>query len=253
MLLYPRLPSSVAAGLIRTHSMAELNNLRGMSTNQHDAVVYTPVGGTRVTKEQLTALRIMLVNISDQLGWPRPLTQTKGNEFDSLIGIALQRHMQIVPAEAAKDDVWTFIACVLVPDLVRWRFPGTSGMTNRERFLGGIRNTFQRLWWRSYVFYLPDNEIPYRLLKALGEDEQVQIMERPVLSGNRELARLIASNLLEEINRTNNKVPRMTLMREAAKRLVRKSSVVALDTLLPEELSFCVRKAFQDARSALLT
>jgi len=93
--------------------------------------------------------------------------------------------MEIVPADAAEPGVWAFLCCVAVPDLACWRFPGRT----RERLLGGPRNALRRLWWRAYVLDRGSRE---GLSGRLGEDETVQIMERPTLAGNPRVATTLA-------------------------------------------------------------
>ena len=94
--------------------------------------------------------------------------------------------------EACRNEVWNFIATILLPDLVTWRFPSQ----NERRFLGGDRNTFQRLWWRAYLLRESGAHDPWRLIR-LPEDALVGLMERPGISSNPNVTRTIARAIVE--------------------------------------------------------
>jgi hypothetical protein len=50
--------------------------------------------------------------------------------------------------EAARRGLWIWLGVVAAPDYVRWRFPGTDGATDAERFLGREdKQAIARLWW----------------------------------------------------------------------------------------------------------
>jgi hypothetical protein len=155
--------------------------------------------------------------------------------------------MNIVPADAANDGVWTFLACQLLPDVATWRFPDR----HEERLLGTARNTFRRLWWRAYILdggrSTSDNTI---VVNELGEDEVVQVMERPSLAGNARLARRMCLVFLELVVRTPQ-VSRMELMRDTAKRLIRLTPFIALDALDDDILADILRSAFSESAGTL--
>ena len=244
MYLYPRLPLGVASSLAREWQQQDIISLREQGGIEHKSVIWTPVGGTRIQAAQLDRLRSLLQATSARLGWPEPLkSRMARNQFDSLVSIVLYNNMDITPGEASREDVWSFISCVMMPELVRWRFPGKDNKTDLRRFVGGVRNTYQRLWWRSYVLYKEDNEKPYSLVKELGEDELVQIMERPNISGNRKLSQKLAYAFLKNVG-SGSEGSRMMFMREAAKKLTRISSIIALDTLNSDELDHIVMDVF---------
>ena len=146
------------------------------------------------------------------------------------------------------------MGCVLLPDIVRWRFGG-GGSSPADRFLGkqrGIRNTFGRLWWRCEALK-SDRESGYdrvrTLLERLGEDQLVQITERPALAANRVVARAIAEAYLRRVATGN--VSNEELMREAVKRLRRRLAFVAYEALLYDEVEHEIESIVQDAAVAL--
>lgn len=149
--------------------------------------------------------------------------------------------MQSVPADAASRHVW-FVALVVLPDLAVWRFPGRAD----ERLLGQPRNVFRRLWWRAET--VGSDLIDAQ--RGLGEDELVNIMERPTLAANARTARRLAQLLFEKGDATG--LPRSELMRDVSKRVLRRQAVMCLDALpddlLTEVLGDCFDEAIRSLR-----
>ena len=97
----------------------------------------------------------------------------------------------MTPHEASQDEVWSYLTCCWLLDVAFWRFGADASI---DRFIGHLnRNTFRRMWWRAEVLG-PDVD-----LAQLGEDELVNIMERPTLFSDRRLARTIALELLSRV------------------------------------------------------
>ena len=146
------------------------------------------------------------------------------------------------------------MACVLLPDIVRWRFPGgEKGQTGEERFSWksrGVRNTFSRVWWRACILRQPQTENPFELLYQLGEDELVQIMERPAIAGSPILARQICRSFID-ISNTATGISRSDLLRDAMKRLRRLLTMVSFDALDEEVLRALVDGIFAESLVAL--
>jgi hypothetical protein len=173
--------------------------------------------------------------------------------FDCEAAALLLDGLNINASEASRAGVWEFLCCVLMPHVVRWRFPGdeaasADGSTVQQRFLSGRRNTFERLWWRAHLLRDPDPGAPERdrLLHQLGEDEVVQIMERPNLDGRPGLARQTATEFLSAA-RSHKRVRRRDLIRDAQKRLRRLAAFVEFDALTDGELADAVRAVFEEA------
>ena len=156
--------------------------------------------------------------------------------------------VQIAPNEAA-HGIWEFISCILMPDIVRFRFPGRD-RTILERFLGGPRNTFGRLWWRAFIFRDDTESDNLTLLKQLKEDEIGQIMERRAICGNRRLVNRICRGFLES-NRKYSISNRMELMRDAQKRILRLSSFISFDAIDDGQLARIIEKVFESSVAAL--
>lgn len=251
MYLYPRLLHSEADD--RAHEVASLSleAARARSDVQDPRTVYSPTGGTRVPESHLRMLRSAVRDIAARNGYPTALNRARQQRFDAETAVALKNQMGISASEATRIGVWAFIACVVLPEVVRWRFPGGSDGTTLERFTGGnrgLRNTFGRLWWRAHL--LGRNGGDFSLLDELGEDELVQITERPVLAGNPYVAQTFAqafvsyAGALEDLSRSD-------LMRDAIKRLRRLMAFVSLDVLGADQLSGMVEEALRGAASGL--
>ena len=109
-------------------------------------------------------------------------------QFDCDVGVWLAQNDLIFDGAALRDEFWSFVGIVVASNVVLWRF-GTS----RERYLGGVRNTFQRLWLRARVLDRgAGSENRWQLLNDLTEDALVQIMERPSIGADPLLARSLA-------------------------------------------------------------
>jgi hypothetical protein len=152
--------------------------------------------------------------------------------FDGRCARALHAALPISPHEAAEEAVWSHLTVCWLMDVAVWRW---GGMRDDRRFRGDInRNTFRRLWWRAEVFG-PDID-----LTQLGEDELVNIMERPTISSNRRLARSLARAFLDRV-RDGDDAGRMMLMRDAGKRLVRLTPIIDFHSLDDAELEDVIR------------
>jgi hypothetical protein len=86
-------------------------------------------------------------------------------------------------------------------------------------------------------------------MKALGEDELVQLMERPAVFGDRRLVRAAATAFLEEAAR--NRQPRQTLMREIQKRLIRRMPLTFFGALTDAQLKAAMNAIAQDASACI--
>lgn len=231
--LYPRLPHSDAREIAEEYASLAPSKLEERASLSHDRAIFTPTGGGRISASDLKKLKEEIAQIATDLDYPSPFpdspSQKKRRHFDFAVAKTLHRSMKIVPGEAGKDDVWEFISCVLMPQFVRWRFPGTGSeaVTSLERFLGGDRNTYQRLWWRAEIL---GSSGDYRLLRELNEDELVQIMERPYLASNRRLAESTAECFVQLVSEQPD-VDRMNVMRNAQKRLRRLSPLLSFASL----------------------
>lgn len=145
--------------------------------------------------------------------------------------------MQIVPADAANEEVWSFLTLVVLPEVALWRFPDKKD----ERFIGRPRNTFRRLWWRAYVL-AGENRPGAATSDPLGEDELVNIFERPSIVRTASLAQAM-TKAIRALPSTPG-VARSEVMRELAKRMRRllcssRSTVSNARTWTPSSRQSC--------------
>ncbi|RZJ44117.1 MAG: hypothetical protein EON87_10625 [Brevundimonas sp.] len=145
------------------------------------------LGARRATETELQAIRDKVLTEARRFGFPASLAQGDRRRFDAAAAVVLLEPALIPEEEGLRDDVWSWIATVLVPDVTVWRFSHAEA-----RFRGGARNTFQRLWMRGAALDRGSVEHRWTLLETLPEDAQVQIFERPGLSGSLRVARAIA-------------------------------------------------------------
>lgn len=250
MLLYPRLPYPTAAALAESLRNSAIAEVAARAAAEHADAVFTPTGGNRIEADQLSRLRDSVLEFAHKAGYPAPPPEDQRLGFDAVVAVALHERMRISPAEAAKSGVWSFLTCVLLPDVVRWRFPGGLDGSGLDRFLPGRRNTFQRLWWRAFLLHdATRQDHAFAALVELGEDEIVQIMERPNLAGSRRLMHHVARELVAASVRHPN-IARRELIREAQKRLLRLSAFVSFDALEDDDLAVSVHEVFEAVAGA---
>jgi Family of unknown function (DUF6339) len=245
--LFPRFSPRVARlnlEKIQGKSPLQLTSLAG--TDSADAV-YPATGGGRVGQQVLADLRRRLLDCAKTLGFPDP-EDAEAVKFDHEAAGILLQHLPIAPAEASRDEVWSFISLCLLPDLATWRFPDQ----NSRRFLGGVRNTFQRLWWRAAM--LKDDTVSDSLwLIRLPEDALVGLMERPGISSNNVVARSIARSIAKLAESLPTPL-REDGWRAAYKRIRQRIPLVNLESLpepaLAEQLDTLCQAAMSEVRAS---
>src|SRR5207237_1157045 len=94
-----------------------------------------------------------LQNIVDRIraaantaGYPSAHGEDQKRRFDLTVTRILMDRLRVTPHEASVPAVWHTFTCVLLPDVVRWRFPHADPDSPRalDRFLSPIRNCFGR-------------------------------------------------------------------------------------------------------------
>lgn len=240
--VYPRLPFAAASELFAERRGQTLEELRrDASPEQLKADYYAT--GERVPRSHLQILSESVRRLADELGFPGNCIGPAQREFDQSMPGLLHRKMRIVPADAAKEGVWSFLTLVVLPDVAFWRFPNPP----EARLIGRPRNVFRRYWWRAHVLGAGEGG----LAPSLGEDQHVQIEERRAsIGGNPPLARTLAREVLEYSHGTPN-VSREALMRDAAKRLVRLTPFTCFEALSQQELTAQVGELVREAAAAL--
>ncbi|MDX2139944.1 MAG: DUF6339 family protein [Chloroflexota bacterium] len=250
--LYPRLPQHVAqqaAAIIVTQTAHELIDLWQTS---HDEATYAPTGGNRITTEQLKLLRAAVLTVAQRYGYPDMSDKSSARAFDVECAILLHETMHLHPSEASHNEVWSFLGCILLPDVVRWRFDDSMDavrFVGRER--GMRRHAFGRLWWRAYLACNPRWEKPYELLRLLNEDDLVQVTERSSIAVRPALFRSFCVSFAMTA-KSHADLPRRDLMREASKRMYRLLSLTAVEALSEQELRMLTDDVFTKTAEALI-
>lgn len=243
--VYPRLPRRAARILIEERSGWTAVQLRKAGRTSHPNAAPAPMGKAvppaRLVRAQET-VRKALGSVEPVFPWPVP--RTRAAEFDRIIGRHLYEQLAILPGDAASEGVWTFLTLVLLPEIGPWRFPDAG----EKRYLGVPRNVLRRTWWRAHILGPELGGAPASS-PPLGEDELVQIFERPTLSANPHVARAIVS----AVHRYGPDLPgaRSEFMRDLTRRLLRLTPVLCLDALSEERLDHLVDRLAEESRSAL--
>ena len=215
VILLPRLPTPAAETLLALHMADGFATWSGFDARAlPEAVRFAATGGSQVRPNQLAELRDRMVRIARSNGMGDASVRATHAAFDAEVAASLADEPLFQSGEALRDDVWTFVGTSLAPDVVHWRFGAARG-----RYLGGVRNTFQRLWMRGRALDRGDGR-PERwaLLGELTEDALVQITERPSLGGDSVLARAIAEAWLRA-SRRHGRTAMEPIMRRAALRV----------------------------------
>jgi hypothetical protein len=246
VLLYPRLSPRAARTLLVQLSQLTMPELQAVAGASHEDEVFPATGGTRATAPQLQALRERVVELAMSAGFPAEVGQDAAARFDVAVGAQLAA-LPMTPGEAARDDVWAFLTLVLLPDVACWRFPDR----NERRLLGGVRNAFQRMWWRAFVLRDAEAQDPWHLLR-LPEDALVGLMERPGISSNPRVALEIARTI-EHLAGTVPSASREDAWRDAYKRIRQRIPIVNFDWFPPGELRALLQGIGNETRMKFAT
>lgn len=241
-LVYPRLPRARGIAIIEETRSWDLDRLAESSNTDHPDAAPTTTG-TRVNRHRLFEIRDSVRRVAKDQGYPEPLPRGHEWAFDSAAGNVLYHTMDIIPADAASEGVWSFLTLVVLPEIGPWRFPDRA----YNRLLGHPRNVFRRIWWRAHVLgpdlgTAPDGQQP------LGEDELVQIMERPTLAANPEIARAVRDGIFRGAGRVPT--ARSEFVRDLTKRVLRLTPFIALDVLDRSDLDELIDSLIEESAKA---
>lgn len=250
MELYPHLPLPVAKKVASDIAGLLPNAAEAYSESSHADMEYSAIGGGRVDKEKLDSIRSGIQDIANRYGYPKlDVKRSEYLKFDADCTKYVYENIKITPVEASSDALWSFLSCVLMPNITIWRFREKE-TTTIERLLGGRRNIFQRLWRRADILRLPPPaKNPYSLVESLMEDECVQIQERPTTAGMRALARAAAGAVLSD--GSGRDLHGRDLMRDVQKRLMRLSPMVSFEVMSEVELRVAADQCTAQSNAAL--
>ncbi|MER9175298.1 hypothetical protein NKH72_17110 [Mesorhizobium sp. M0955] len=241
VVLLPRLPGPAAEAIVLRFLNAGPENWSGFDARELPAAVrFAATGGNRITEHQLQRVRDGLASLStmDRSG-TEPAGRSVLANFDAEAAAWLAQEDVFGSGEALRDDVWNFVGAVLAPDIVHWRFGSAL-----ERYLGGVRNTFQRLLMRHRALDRgTDHPKRWQLLYELTEDALVQITERPSIGGDPILALAIGEAWLKAA-RHHGKSAMEPVMRRAVLRIRIRNEIRSLAELPAVDLVRLLDQAF---------
>lgn len=248
---YPRLLRSEAIKkieIITKLSHDEVN--RHVETLDLNEYHYSAILGSKINKEKLLNFRVEMIELLKDLGFPgKPSAETL-KVFDTKLTIYLYENLKIIPNEASKNEVWNFLTCELLPDVVKWRFFSDDKEHTKEaykdRYLGGRRNTLQRLWWRGFTLKNLNSNKPYYFLDQLFSDDMRELEERSNLYGNQKLVRSIVLNFIEvkQLKKKTKVLPR-DILRDVIKRVLRQLPWLSFESLDETEIDNHIRDLFK--------
>ena len=247
MTLLPRLPPLAAERIMESYLGTGPEQWRGFNANElPEAVRFTPTGGSPIASRMLEELREGILAIAKNNGFGGKGTRAELSCFDAQAAAWLADQSVLASGEALRDDVWAFVAIVMVPDIANWRFGDSP-----ERYLGGARNTLQRLWMRGKLFDRGQESFDrWGLLEKLTEDAFVQITERPSLGGNPVLAIAIAEAWVRA-SLHHGKGAMESLTRRAILQIRARNEVRSLDELPAQNLSAVLDLIFETPAAEL--
>lgn len=248
VLLLPRLTALGVSFILETVPATTLTPEVAKATlsGRSAMLSYAASGGSR-DETLATKLGESLRTIASRCGYPANSSQVARAKFDHETAIYLASHFALACGEAMRDDVWSYMATVEVPDVVSWRFPDPAA----HRFEGGVRNTLQRLWWRGTVLDRGEgHDDRWGLVRALSEDGAVQIFERASIMGNRALAIALAEQWVQMAGKIG-RAGMEPVMRRATKLIRLKNEIVDLGGLPSAELSAAVAQCFELALESM--
>lgn len=243
MILLPRLPGPIADRMLEHMLGQDELSWSGFSPEAlPEGVRYAATGGSTASASLLRAIRQDMLDLASGFGFGAPDLKNDHAGFDAALAGLLADREEFASGEGLRDDVWCFMAVILAPDIVHWRF-GKS----RERYLGGVRNAFQRLWMRAKVLDRGSGrEDRWALLDHLSEDALVQITERPSIGADPVLARELAEGWVRSSERIgkNRMEP---VMRLATLRLRIRNEIQSLSDLPRDRLAGLIDEFFEKA------
>ena len=229
----------------------------------YDGLFYTSSENRKVKTEDLHLLRNRILDLATKNGF-RNESPNRFREFEYDVAICLSNCSFLWPnslptGEALRNNFWTYLTIVLLPDLAAWRWPipkdGELSTAWNGRILGGTRNTFQRIFRRVLSFDRGSNHPErFNLIKDLMEDDFSAILERTSIGCNPKIAIALAEEFLLMRKRNENKSKQIQTLiyRESTKDLTAYGKVQSLDLLEEKDLKELISQVFNQKENQLL-
>ena len=119
MWVYPRLDTSSALGLLSEYSHLTISELKERSSVEHLRSQWYPTAPSRASQDRLSRVQSITRQVAEAHGYPEPQPERspRFTPFDQMAGPQLYNAMDIVPADAASEGVWSFLSLVILPDV----------------------------------------------------------------------------------------------------------------------------------------
>jgi hypothetical protein len=233
--VYPRLSlpfARVRIGEIASAmSSGGVAGVRALSATEHPHAAPVATGGRVANSDDIAKVRVAVLNTVEPWYSAGTVPRPQAAAFDLALGHTLHEQLQIVPADAAHDETWSFLTLVVFPDVAVLRFPGMHS----DRLIGSPRNVLRRTWLRQEVL----GDLLHSTEHPLGEDELVGLFERSALARNHALIRRLAVAVLAY----EGPMARSEWARELFKRVTFTTGPRLLDALSDAELDEIIHGA----------
>ena len=253
--LIPQLPATAAMPLLREIASAGVSQSKRIDRLGHPQAYTIPTGGSPLQESLLSGLREAALVAAGEHGFPdaRPPGFLA---FELKIAEILAGWEPLwingrPSGEALRNDCWTFLTVIVLPDVAVWRWPPKDESADAKawkgRMLGGSRNTFQRIFRRVICMDRgADHPDRWGLIRELQEDDFSNILERPGLSSNRDIAICLGEEYLAMKKRLieHTAKVREDVYRQATKAIRAYGVVQPLDLLTAEARRQIVHAAF---------
>lgn len=264
--LLPQLPRTFAEMVIEGFNGDPAS--RVFTGVKHPQRIYQASGGDRLPDSQLLELRDAIIAIARDFGFPdQPPSRTRNEDyalFEYRVALCLADweplgtdHHSVI-AETTRRDWWSFLTLVVLPEVACWRWVSETqnNLLKHERFLGGGRNTFQRIHRRVLCLDRGASHADrFGLIRDLKEDDFSAIIERPSLSSSPRIAVMLGEELLRMRDRLTaagwGLGQQVDVYRQAIKDLCAYGIVIAFDVVDDDQLRMVVRDAFIRCEIAL--
>jgi hypothetical protein len=100
-------------------------------------------------------------------------------ESDGEVARLVHDQLRLDSRTGAEKPFWALLSAVKAPDFVQWRWgKADGGPAPANRYNGGWKDTFRRLWYRAELAKGAHPDDPYFYVDHGGEDFWVGIIER---------------------------------------------------------------------------
>ncbi|RLP11033.1 hypothetical protein [Propionibacterium australiense] len=236
-LLIPRLSTSEAHELLLEHSGVLGGGAPPDSLVRLDVQgTPNPTGGAAASPSDLERWRQGIV---ERVGGIDARSREGRDELGVQLGRAIQEIICPIPADAAHDGTWSYLALVVFPDVVNRRWPGewVNGQFTlpAERWIGrqttGRDRNYLKLAWRRWVVL---GEVMSEARPLLGEDEFGALLERTAVARNKRLVVAAARVIIQR--GPGYPGGRMEFARQLMKRIAARTGPLLLDIRTDDEL-----------------